>query len=67
MAGIRDHKPGYIRRDKVEVVRHPRPEGMIATHGQYRHRELAAIGQQRIVVEAQKQPGDFNLRKDYLK
>jgi hypothetical protein len=51
VAGVRDYADRDVAGDKTQLVRHARAEGFFGADGEHRHRDLAALGEQRLVVD----------------
>src|SRR5712671_7836459 len=48
--GIWNNAAGDIGGDEAQIIRHCRAEGFLRADGEHRHRDLAALGEQRLVV-----------------
>src|SRR5260221_13643635 len=51
MAGVWDDADRDVAGDKTQLVRLRRAEGFLGADGEHRHRDLAALGEQRLVVD----------------
>src|SRR5258708_25748046 len=51
MAGVWDNADRDVAGDKTQLVRLRRAEGFLGADGEHRHRDLAALDEQRLVVD----------------
>src|SRR5258706_6326669 len=51
MAGVWDDADRDVAGDKTQLVRLRRAEGFLGADGEHRHRDLAALGEQRLVLD----------------